>query len=81
MNMSIPPNTNVIQMPVGTEKKEPDDILKTRALVAALAVELEIVQLRYDIAVKELRLLQLKIQLSDASIASGGNSSIGGGEF
>ena len=80
--MSIAPNTNVINLPVGTEKKEPDDILKKRAAIAALALELEIVQLKYDIALKELRLLEIKIKLSDASIASGqGNGVVGGGVF
>jgi len=80
--MAIANNTNVIQLPVGTEKEEPDDVLKMRATISALAVELEIVQLKYDIAVKELRLLQLKTILSDASIASGqGNGVAGGGVF
>ena len=75
-------STNVIMMPPGTEKTEPDNVLKLRASIDALAVELRIAQLRYDIATKQLELLQLEIKISDASIFSGkGNGVAGGGVF
>ena len=79
--LEIPISTQIVELPIGEEGKHtgfPDDILKLRAQIDALALKKTVAELEYEIAVAQLKVLEIKIKLADAEYATT-TQTIGGG--
>jgi len=76
--LEIPISTQIVELPIGRHSGFPDDILKLRAQIDALALKKTVAELEYEIAVAQLKVLEIKIKLADAEYATT-TQTIGGG--